>query len=174
MLSMNALTPEGDAFTELVLEVFRLNRLLLDAGDDLTRPVGLSSARWQVLGVVEHGPVPVAHIARTMGLTRQSVQQTADGLEADGLIAYTENPHHRRAKLLNLTAKGRAALDYVAREHAAWANRVGGERTTENLRAAVAVLHQLRASLDGAVPPTPNADSFAEQRVAEDAGEPPR
>ena len=43
-----------------------------------------SSARWQVLGIVEHGPSPVAHIARTMGLTRQGVQGIADILTRDG------------------------------------------------------------------------------------------
>jgi DNA-binding MarR family transcriptional regulator len=145
---MNTLSPQGDAFTELILEVFRVNRLLLDAGDQLTRPVGLSSARWQVLGVVEHGPIPVAHVARVMGLTRQNVQQIADGLAADGLIDYLDNPHHRRAKLMTMTPKGRRALDYVQQRHAAWANRVGGEHAVESLHAAVAVLHQIRASLE--------------------------
>src|SRR5918995_101020 len=60
---------EGDAFTELVLEVFRLNGLLLAAGDQLAEPSGLTSARWQVLGVVDHEPAPVANVARIMGLT---------------------------------------------------------------------------------------------------------
>jgi DNA-binding MarR family transcriptional regulator len=153
---MNPLSPHGDSFTELVLEVFRVNRLLLEAGDQLTKPVELSSARWQVLGVVEHGPIPVAHVARIMGLTRQSVQQTADSLAADGLIVYSENPHHRRAKLMTLTAKGREALDYVQERHAAWANQLGATHTLEDLRTAVQVLRQIRESLDPH--PQPEAD----------------
>lgn len=87
---MTKLNPNGKAFTELVLEVFRLNGRLLEAGDRLTQPVGLSSARWQILGVVEHGPITVAHVARIMGLTRQSVQQTANSLEKEGLIEFLE------------------------------------------------------------------------------------
>ncbi|HEY0738450.1 MAG TPA: MarR family winged helix-turn-helix transcriptional regulator [Herpetosiphonaceae bacterium] len=145
---MNPLSQHGNTFTDLVLEIFRVNRLLLDAGDQLTSPVELSSARWQVLGVVEHGPIPVAHVARIMGLTRQSVQQTADGLAADGLIAYSENPHHRRAKLMTLTTKGREALDYVQERHADWANQLGATHTLEDLRTAVQVLRQIRESLD--------------------------
>ena len=74
-------TPQGAAVTDLIIEVFRLNGLLLEAGDLLTHPVGLTSARWQILGVVEHAPISVAHVARTMHLARQSVQQIADGLE---------------------------------------------------------------------------------------------
>ena len=155
---MDELDLNGDAFTQVVLEVFRLNRLLLDAGDVLTAPAGLSSARWQVMGVVEHGPMPVSNVARTMGLTRQSVQQTADGLAADGLIAWSENPHHRRAKLMSLTGEGRAALDLVQRRHAAWANRIGGTQPVEGLRAALDVLRRLRDELDpDASPPAPGA-----------------
>lgn len=154
---MSPLNPHGDTFTELVLEVFRVNRLLLEAGDQLTKPVELSSARWQVLGVVEHGPIPVAHVARIMGLTRQSVQQTADGLAADQLIVYSDNPHHRRAKLMTLTPKGREALDYVQEHHAEWANQLGATHALEDLRTAVQVLRQIRESLDAN--PEPEADA---------------
>lgn len=139
---------QAPLLSELILEVFRLNRLFLDAGDELTAPVGLSSARWQVLGVVEHGPVPVANIARIMGLTRQAVQRTADSLEAEGLIAFRPNPHHRRAQLLTLTPEGRTALDYVQERHAEWANRLSEGYSPESLTSALAVLRQLREDLD--------------------------
>jgi DNA-binding MarR family transcriptional regulator len=150
---MDELNPAGEAFTGVVLEVFRLNRLLLDAGDALAAPAGLSSARWQVMGVVEHGPIPVSNVARIMGLTRQSVQQTADGLAADGLIAWTENPHHRRAKLMSLTPAGRDALALVQRRHAEWANRIGGAQDVQALRTALGVLRHLRETLDPDAPP---------------------
>jgi DNA-binding MarR family transcriptional regulator len=145
---MESLSPNGNTFTDLVFEIVRLNRLLLEAGVQLTQPAGLTSARWQVLGVVEHGPDPVAHVARIMGLTRQSVQQTADGLAADGLIAYSENPHHRRAKLMTITPKGRQALDDVLPRHAVWANQLGGQHTPEELQTALEVLHRIRTSLE--------------------------
>jgi DNA-binding MarR family transcriptional regulator len=145
---MSKLSPNGDTFTELILEVFRVNRLLLEAGDHLTRPVGLSSARWQVLGVVEHGPTPVANVARTMGLTRQSVQQTADSLAEEGLIEYIDNPHHRRAKLMTLTPKGRQALDYVQHRHTDWANQIAENQALDDLRTAIRVLGQIRESLE--------------------------
>ncbi|MCG8352429.1 MAG: MarR family transcriptional regulator [Chloroflexales bacterium] len=151
---MNRLTQEGQIFTELIIEIFRLNGLLLEAGDELTRPVGLSSARWQVLGIVEHGPIPVAHIARAIGLTRQGVQQTADALEREGFVEYLDNPHHRRAKLVSLTAKGRKALDYVEKQQAEWANAVAGGCALASLRNTVEVLRRLRESLAQTDPST--------------------
>jgi DNA-binding MarR family transcriptional regulator len=139
---------EGDAFTELVLEVFRLNGLLLAAGDQLAEPSGLTSARWQVLGVVDHEPAPVANVARIMGLTRQTVQTTADTLERDGFVEYRDNPHHRRAKLIALTDQGREALRQVEARQAAWADRLGKTAGVETLRAAVEGLRRARKQLE--------------------------
>jgi DNA-binding MarR family transcriptional regulator len=155
---MEELTADGLAFSELVLEIFRLNRLLLDAGDALTEPVGLTSARWQVLGVVEHGPTPVANVARVMGLTRQNVQRIADELAAGGLLAYQPNPHHRRAKLMALTPEGRAALDIVQRRHAVWANRLARQRALAHAATLLAELRAVRACLEHDEQAAPNSD----------------
>jgi DNA-binding MarR family transcriptional regulator len=145
---MSEPSPNGSTFTELILEVFRLNGLLLAEGDRITRPVGLSSARWQVLGVVEHEPTPVAHVARIMGLTRQSVQQTADTLAKEGFITYTDNPHHRRAKLMNITPKGRKALDYVQQRQRDWASQIEEEQNLERLKTAVMLLQHVSETLE--------------------------
>lgn len=102
-----------DDFTRLTLLVFRIHGLLLEAGDRLAAPVGQTSARWQVMGVVDHGPTTVAAVARTMGLTRQSVQRTTDRLAREGLLAYVDNPADRRAQLVTLTSRGRNALKTI-------------------------------------------------------------
>jgi DNA-binding MarR family transcriptional regulator len=145
---MDGWTTEGDAFGEIILEVFRLNGRLIDAGDSIAAPVGQTSARWQVLGAVAGGPASVAQVAREMGLARQSVQRTADLLAADGLVRYADNPHHRRAKLVTMTPKGQRALDYIGRRQARWANRIGGQHDLEQMRTAAAVLRRLRESLE--------------------------
>lgn len=142
------LTPPAQAFSEIAIEIFRLNRLLLDAGDALAHPSGLTSARWQVMGIVEHGPISVSQVGRVMGLTRQGVQQTADSLAAEGLIVYSVNPHHRRAKLMSLTPAGRAALDEVQARHAGWADRLGRQYTLEELQALLDQLRRIEATLE--------------------------
>lgn len=140
---MTELSAGGQAFSELLVEVFRVKGLLLAAGDALTRPDGLTSARWQVLGVVDHGPVTVAQVARTMGLTRQSVRQTADALARDGMVVFADNPADRRARLMTLTGTGRAALRRVEDRQAGWASAVAGRLPRSELRAALAVLRDL-------------------------------
>ena len=78
-------TPAGDAFSGLVVRLFRLNGLVAAEGDALARPAGQTAARWQVLAMVEGAPATVAQIARTLGLARQSVQRVADLLEFGGI-----------------------------------------------------------------------------------------
>ena len=136
-------TKAGAAFTALVLEVFRFNGRLLAAGDRLGEPLGLTSARWQVLGAVEQQPLPVAQIGRNMGLARQSVQRVADALEGDGLIQYEPNPDHRRAKLVCLTEAGRKAAKRIGNLQAEWANGISSDVSAEQISKAVAVIRKL-------------------------------
>src|ERR1700722_13152844 len=96
---------------DLIVTVFRLNGSLIDAGNRLVGAIGLTSAWWQVLGALSlsPAPLPVAHIARNMGLTRQSVQRIVDLLVDKELVRFEANPHHQRAKLVVLTDRGVAA-----------------------------------------------------------------
>lgn len=140
-------TPAGDAFSALVARVFRLNGLLAAAGDALSRPAGQSSARWQVLAMLEGEPATVAGIARVLGLARQSVQRIADLLEADGLVRYVDNPRHRRARLAELTEEGKATLARIQAAQRPWADRIGGAVGEADLRRAAATLDRLIAAL---------------------------
>jgi DNA-binding MarR family transcriptional regulator len=146
---MTVLTARGLEFSELLVEVFRLNGLLLSAGDQLAQPSGLTSARWQVLGVVDHEPTTVAQVARVMGLARQTVQQTANALARDGMVVFRDNPRDRRARLIALTARGRTALRQVERRQAGWANRVADRLSVDELRAATGTLRDLGDLLEG-------------------------
>ena len=118
-------TPAGDAFSALVVRLFRLNGLLASDGEALTRPRGQSTARWQVLAAVEEAPATVAQIARILGLARQSVQRVADALEAGGLLEYADNPRHRRARLVALTGEGRQTLAEIQAAQRPWADAFG-------------------------------------------------
>jgi DNA-binding MarR family transcriptional regulator len=138
--------------TDLVLEVFRLNGRIIASGDALVAKVGLTSARWQVLGAIalQSGPVPVVRIADAMGLTRQSVQRTVDTLAEEGLIAFRPNPHHQRAKLVALTQEGTALYRSAMRLQKPWAAKLAAGIDTSSLQAALSVLRKLRVRLEGA------------------------
>jgi DNA-binding MarR family transcriptional regulator len=119
-------TAAAEAFTHLILTVFRLNSELIAAGDRMTKNLRLSSARWQILGQIAHGneTLTVSQIARNMGLQRQTVQPQVDALVKDGLVEFTDNPHHRRAKLIRMTTPGRRAYRETLRRQVGWSNDI--------------------------------------------------
>lgn len=136
-------TPAGDALSELVVHVFRLDGMLKAAGDKLAKPAGQTTARWRVLAALEPGPMTVAQIARAWSLARQSVQRVADVLERDGLVTYEENPAHRRAQLVRLTPRGRSALRRIRTAQREWADTLGDRIGTRDLRTANGILARI-------------------------------
>lgn len=132
---------------DLAIAVFKANGLLVDTGNQLVRHAGLTTAWWQVLGALGYSPVPlpVAHIARNMGLTRQAVQRVVDLLAKRGFVHLRANPHHRRAKLVVLTPAGRTALA-AAEAAEAPLNRLVFDRIgAERIVAAITVLTEMDA-----------------------------
>ena len=138
---------EGEALTRLLVEVVRLAEFFTRTGEALARPAGQTLARWLVLGTLEGGPEPVAEIARRLRLTRQSVQRVADLLAHDGLIAYEDNPRHRRAKLARLTPEGVRVLARINASQRAWADRNGSEVGLQDVEQAAALLGRIRGRL---------------------------
>ncbi|MFI6433459.1 MarR family winged helix-turn-helix transcriptional regulator [Rhodococcus oryzae] len=130
------------------LTAFRLNGQFLAVAEQLARPAGLTAAWWQVLGAIVDEPLPVAGIARAMGITRQSVQRIADLMVDKGFADYLPNPAHRRAKLLRLTAEGRAAMRRITPDQRAFADRLAKQLGAEEFRRALEALEQLSAALD--------------------------
>jgi DNA-binding MarR family transcriptional regulator len=145
-------TPAGDAVTDLILELFRLNNRVLTAGDRLVAQLGLTSARWQILGAIVQAerPQPVAWLARDLGASRQNVQRIVNDLEKEGLVTFQPNPHHRRAQLVVLTGKGRQIFDAAMRLQVPWADSLGDGLAVEDIETAHRIIAALRKKLEGA------------------------
>jgi DNA-binding MarR family transcriptional regulator len=144
-------TAQGDALTDLILDLFRANSLLLTAGDRLVAPLGLTSARWQILGAIvgAERPEPVAWLARNLGANRQNVQRIVNDLARDGLVAFETNPHHRRAQLVVLTDKGQQIYDAAGRLQVPWVNGLAEGLSVKEIEAAHRVVTALRSRLEG-------------------------
>jgi DNA-binding MarR family transcriptional regulator len=147
---MDAWTPKGRIFSDILGEVFRLRARLLESAEDIAALAGLTSARWQILGAVEHSAAPVAQVARNLGLTRQTVQETCDAMERDGLIEFNDNPDHKRARLIVPTPRARKALDYLRPRQTQFAGLMGGRHSLDELQTTLVVLKKTRTTLEAA------------------------
>ncbi|OAN59949.1 MarR family winged helix-turn-helix transcriptional regulator [Sphingomonas sp. TDK1] len=134
----------------LIIEVFAANGNLIETGNRLTQPLGITSALWQVLGALGFAeePLSVPQIARRMGLTRQSVQRNVDLLVERGLVTREPNPRHRRSALMSLTADGRKTLERVDNRHHPLSARIAAAIGDERVADALHVLRQLNAILE--------------------------
>jgi DNA-binding MarR family transcriptional regulator len=144
------LTNPGMALTDVILDIFRVNSLLLLQGDRLVAELGLTSARWQILGAIVYAPrpEPVAWLARDLGGNRQNVQRIVNDLHKEGLVAFQPNPHHRRAQLVVLTEKGRTAFDSAMQLWTPWANNLARGLTAKDIGTMASVVKALRKKLE--------------------------
>ena len=151
--SHDSTPPEG--ITELILRIFRVNGALLAAGDRLVAALGLTSARWQLLGGIaaaDHS-LSVAELARQIGVTRQAVQRIANELETQGIIAFRPNPQHKRAQLIELTAQGSVLFERAMKVQRPWATDLArgitpkrAAETCETLDALLVALGKVEAA----------------------------
>jgi DNA-binding MarR family transcriptional regulator len=137
------------SLTDLIIDVFRLNGALLASGDTLVKDLGLTSARWQVLGAIAFSPVPlpVAHLANNMGLTRQAVQRSVDEMLSDGLVRLEPNPHHKRAMLVMMTERGESAYRAASVRQERWADALADGLSHRGVEAAGRLLRELQRRL---------------------------
>ncbi|HET7091885.1 MAG TPA: MarR family transcriptional regulator [Thermomicrobiales bacterium] len=94
------------------------------------------------------GGLRATELAAEARITKQSMGYLVDALEAGGYVERAPDPGDRRAKVVRLTAKGRAAVRTVRaavrRAEADWGMRIGADRVAQ-LRS---ILDDLTASLE--------------------------
>lgn len=145
-------TAAGAALSDVILDLFRVSSSLLTHGDRLVAPLGLTSARWQVLGTIVKAerPQPVSWLARDIGVNRQNIQRITNDLAREGWVVFAENPHHRRAALVVLTEQGRAVFEAAMALQAPWINALAEGLTQAQIQSMASVLAVMSARLDEA------------------------
>lgn len=94
--------------------------------------------------LADDGAASVPELALAQGVSRQHVQQVCNGLAAKGLIAWGENPAHRRSRLAAVTNEGYKTVDQARMRESRFMLNLAGQfsagaldttrRTLENLR----------------------------------------
>ncbi len=73
----------------------------------MLRPLGLTFARYQVLGLLDRGnPLPLGEVGARLWITPGTVTSSVDRLEAAGLIRRNPHPEDGRTVLAAITPKG--------------------------------------------------------------------
>lgn len=81
--------------------------------------LGLGLSDFAVLEVLLHkGPQPVNVIGKKILLTSGSITTAIDRLESRQLVQRTRHPEDQRARLVQLTEKGKRLIEAAFRQHA--------------------------------------------------------
>ena len=133
---------KSDKLTAVALSVFKLNGQLIEWGNHFSRPHGMTSARWQVLGAISQAPQPysIPQIGAAMGVTRQGVLKQINLLVEEGLVEPQPNPTHSRSPLYVPTTRGKTVFLALQQR---WQTHVGdmaAEFSAADLDAAIRVL----------------------------------
>ncbi|PCH59795.1 MAG: MarR family transcriptional regulator [SAR86 cluster bacterium] len=143
-------SPKRMIFLDLVLSVFKLNGLLVAEGDAMTANLGLSSARWKVIGVVALSTtgITVPSVARVLGQSRQAVQRISDVMVKDGLLSLSPNPKHKKSMLLFLSEQGKQAYNLLREEQDPWAIHNTEDIPLEDLESSLRLMRKLIQKFD--------------------------
>jgi DNA-binding MarR family transcriptional regulator len=95
-----------------VVSVMRAEQIFLRRATEILRPLGLTFARYQVLGMLRWaGPLTLGAVGHRLWITPATVTSAVDRLEAADLCRRVDHPTDARATLVEITAKGRKLFD---------------------------------------------------------------
>ena len=94
--------------------------------------LGLSMPQLGILMQLHHrGNCGISDISDRFDITNAAASQLVDKLVQSGLIRREEDPHDRRAKLLNLTDKARALIQEGLEERYRWVDQLDQKLTAD-------------------------------------------
>jgi DNA-binding MarR family transcriptional regulator len=130
-------------------EVRLLWHRLLQVGEQLHAQEPITLGMRAVLEqLARGGPSTVPEIARARYVTRQHIQMLVNGLSEQKLVAFQNNPAHKRSPLVRLTPKGERTIERMLEKERRLLAGNFGIRSAD-LQHAADVLRTVRAGFDG-------------------------
>jgi DNA-binding MarR family transcriptional regulator len=134
---------------DVIGEVRSLFHLLRAAAGELH---GLGQSSAGLRGVLEslgnQGPLTVPHLARSRAVSRQHIQVLVNELTRRGLVHLTENPAHKRSKLIALTDEGSLTRRRMRRLEKRLLTRLPVSTSGREMQTTLAVLQEIRRALE--------------------------
>lgn len=138
------MSDRGVAAYAVLREVRPLSQASARAVADVLRGTGWGVATRAVLEhLLRTGPSTVPAVAREFGVSRQSIQVLVDAAVADGLLELTDNPQHRRSRLVDATDGARRTFEHLHRQELANLARVTADLDPGDLARCAATLAAL-------------------------------
>lgn len=105
--------------------------------------------RFDLMAQLAHFPegVTMGELSQRLMVSGGNVTGVTDYLERDGLVERITPPKDRRAKLVRLTPRGRAAFEEMAAVHASWIDEWIGSLTEQEQQLLYTLLGKLKQAV---------------------------
>jgi len=112
------------------------------------KSTGLSMPQFSVMMQLHYkGACGMSQVSERFEITAAAASQLVDKLVQSGLIKRDEDPHDRRAKVLNITDKGRELIQRGIEERYRWVDQLEGRLTVgERAQVSEALNIMIRAA----------------------------
>ena len=140
--------PETDdeLLLRIVIEIAAVFFKVRAIGRHLGAMTSWGGGSWGLLrSLIVEGPQTVPQLAATRPVARQRIQLIANELAAEGLVAFVDNPAHKRSRLLRATPAGERRYAEVHDRLLALCAGFAGDLETDDLRATAATLVRFKA-----------------------------
>ncbi len=131
-----------NTFQNFLGEVILLNGQFMNVAAELGETLNVTPTQWEALFTVKGKPRTVSQCARRLGMQRQKMQYTINGLVKRGIVELTHNPDHRRSPLIRLTSDGDSLVTELHHRHTELCYRFTG-----GLNLTIEDLERLRKDL---------------------------
>ena len=140
---------EGESIHALVVELTFTFFKLRSSGDSQYQRYGLSSGRMALMRSLQTGgPQTVSAIAASRPVARQGIQRMVNAMVEDDLLVLTDNPRHKRAKLVALSDAGASLYQKVFEEEIEFMNQLSEGMSLDSIKQCREVLAQVREQLE--------------------------
>ena len=116
------------------------------------KSAGLSMPQFGLLMQMHHkGDCGMSEVSERFDITPAAASQLVDKLVQGGLVQRVEDPNDRRAKLLNLTDKGRELIQQGIQERYRWVDELGSKLSAEErtqISAALNIMTRVAQELE--------------------------
>lgn len=134
--------------SDLIAMCALLARLDEAAGTHELSGTGIGPAQRRVLDLLaQNGSMTVPALARSLGQSRQSMQETVNRLDGAGLVVRSENPGHRRSALVVLTRAGGELITLLRETTAGRLDGIAARLEPGDIDTALSVVQHLCSGL---------------------------
>lgn len=142
---------ESATARELYACILDTSHIALRAETNFLRRFGLNHARVGILTLLDEAPegsLRSAELADLAKVSRATITGLVDGLDREGLIDRTKDPHDRRSFTIKISKRGESLLEQVKPVRDGWMEKIIADMGEDKSVALIELLRRVQHSIE--------------------------